>query len=46
MTRSNGAQPEAAEVVVRDNRLARFSEWLRDAPIFAGLWLLDRSTGG
>ncbi len=31
-TKSNGARPEAAEVVMRDNRLARFCEWLRDTP--------------
>jgi hypothetical protein len=30
---------------MRDNRLARFCEWPRDAPILAGLWLLDRISG-
>jgi hypothetical protein len=30
---------------MRDTRLARFCEWLRDAPILAGLWLLDRIAG-
>jgi len=30
---------------MRDNRLSRFCEWLRDAPILAGLWLLDRIAG-
>jgi hypothetical protein len=27
---------------MRDSRLARFCEWLRDAPILAGLWLRNR----
>ncbi len=30
---------------MHDTRLARFCEWLRDAPIRAGLWLLDRIAG-
>jgi hypothetical protein len=30
---------------MRDNRFARFCKWLRDAPILAGLWLLDRIAG-
>jgi hypothetical protein len=32
-------------ITMRDNRLARFCEWLRHAPILAGLWLLDRIVG-
>ncbi len=30
---------------MHDNRLARFREWLRDAPILAGLWLLAGIAG-
>ena len=30
---------------MRDNRLARFCGWLRDAPILARLWLFDRIAG-
>jgi len=30
---------------MRSDRLAPFCEWLRDAPIPAGLWLLDRIAG-
>jgi hypothetical protein len=26
-------------------RLARFLDWLRDLPMLAGLWLLDRAAG-
>ncbi len=30
---------------MRDNRLARFREWLRDAPTLTAVWLLDRIAG-
>jgi len=30
---------------MRDNHLARFCGWLRDAPTLARLWLLDRIAG-
>jgi len=28
-----------------ETRLTRFLDWLRDLPMLAGLWLLDRATG-
>jgi hypothetical protein len=28
-----------------ETRLARFLDWLRDLPVLAGLWLLDRAAG-
>ena len=45
-----GHQPSTMNTVLswtamRDNRLVCFREWLRDAPIVAGLWLLDRISG-
>jgi len=30
---------------MRDNRLIRCGEWLREAPILAALWLLDKIAG-
>ena len=43
----HGAREKAAAVkfAMRDNSLARSCQWLRDAPILAGLWLLDRISG-
>ena len=34
-----------SSIVMRDDRLTRFCEWLRGVPIAARLWLLDRIAG-
>jgi hypothetical protein len=31
--------------MTKDSRLTRFLDWLRDLPMLAGLWLLDRVAG-